>query len=153
MIAAALKSNPLVTEAEKERDARQHILKGAKGGFWPTVSVVGLYQVLGKYNNYDEFFSHFQRNNVTIGVDVHIPIFSSKTFAEVKLAHSQLSEAELALGNRRQEVRADVLQKARDVRELDASHEVARLDLQLAQESLQIVQTKFDQGRATLRGY
>ncbi|HSY58508.1 MAG TPA: TolC family protein [Terriglobales bacterium] len=151
MIAAALKSNPFVTEAEKERDARQHILKGAKGGFWPTVSVVGLYQVLGKYNNYDEFFSHFQRNNVTIGVDVHIPIFSSKTFAEVKLARSQLSEAELALGNRRQEVRADVIQKARDVRELDASHEVARLDLQLAQESLQIVQTKFDQGRATLR--
>ena len=151
MIAAALKTNPFVTEAEKERDARQHILKGAKGGFWPTVSVVGLYQVLGKYNNYDEFFSHFQRNNVTIGVDVHIPIFSSKTFAEVKLARSQLSEAELALGNRRQEVRADVIQKARDVRELDASHEVARLDLQLAQESLQIVQTKFDQGRATLR--
>jgi len=151
MIAAALKANPFVTEAEKERDARQHILKGAKGGFWPTVSVVGLYQVLGKFNNYDEFFSHFQRNNVTIGVDVHIPIFSSKTFAEVKLAHSQLSEAELALGNRRQEVRADVLQKARDVRELDASHEVARLDLQLAQESLQLVQTKFDQGRATLR--
>jgi outer membrane protein TolC len=151
MIAAALKSSPFVTEAEKERDARQHLLKGAKGGFWPTVNVVGLYQVLGQFNNYNEFFSHFQRNNVTIGVDVHIPLYSAKTFAEVKLAKSQLNEAELALGNKRQEVRADVLQKARDVRELDASHEVARLDLQLAQESLQIVQTKFDQGRATLR--
>ncbi len=151
MISAALKTSPFVTEAEKERDARQHLLKGAKGGFWPTVSVVGLYQVLGQFNNYDEFFNHFQRNNVTIGVDVHIPLYSSKTFAEVKLAKSQLNEAELALGNKRQEVRADVLQKARDVRELDASHEVARLDLQLAQESLQIVQTKFDQGRATLR--
>ena len=151
LIAAGLKTNPAVTEAEKERDARQHLLKGAKGGFWPTVNVVGLYQVLGQFNNYNEFFAHFQRNNVTVGVDVHIPIFSSKTFAEVKLAKSQLNEAELALGNKRQEVRADVLQKARDVRELDASHEVARLDLQLAQESLQIVQTKFDQGRATLR--
>ncbi|MGH9748053.1 MAG: TolC family protein [Candidatus Acidiferrales bacterium] len=151
LIAAALKTNPIVTEAEKERDARQHLLKGAKGGFWPTVNVVGLYQVLGQFNNYNEFFAHFQRNNVTVGVDVHIPLFSSKTFAEVKLARSQLSEAELAVGNKRQEVRADVLQKARDVRELDASHEVARLDLELAQESLQIVQTKFDQGRATLR--
>ena len=30
-------------------------------------------------------------------------------------------------------------------------HEVARLDLQLAQESLQILQTKLDEGRATLR--
>ena len=151
LIAAALKTSAFVTEAEKERDARYHLLKGAKGEFWPTVSAVGLYQVLGKFNNYSEFFNHFQRNNVTVGVDVHIPIFSSKTFADVKLAKSQLSEAELALGNRRQEVRADVLQKARDVRELDAAHEVARLDLQLAQESLQILQTKLDEGRATLR--
>jgi outer membrane protein TolC len=151
LIAAALKTSPFVTEAEKERDARQHLLKGAKGEFWPTVSAVGLYQVLGKFNNYSEFFNHFQRNNVTIGVDAHIPIFSSKTLADIKLAKSQLSEAELVLGNKRQEVRADVLQKARDVRELDAAHEVARLDLQLAQESLQILQTKFDQGRATLR--
>jgi outer membrane protein TolC len=151
LIAAALKTSPFVTEAEKEREARQHLLKGAKGEFWPTVSAVGLYQVLGKFNNFSEFFNHFQRNNVTVGVDVHVPIFSSKTFADIKLAKSQLSEAELVLGNKRQEVRADVLQKARDVRELDAAHEVARLDLQLAQESLQILQTKFDQGRATLR--
>jgi outer membrane protein TolC len=151
MIAAALKNNPTVTEAEKERDARQHLLKGAKGGFWPTVNAVGLYQVLGKFNNYNEFFNHFQRNNVTVGVDVHIPLFSSKTFAEVRLAKSQLNEAELALSNKRQEVRGEVLEKARGVRELDAAHEVARLDLELAQESLEIVQTKFDQGRATLR--
>jgi outer membrane protein TolC len=151
LIAAALKTSPFVTEAEREREARQHLLKGAKGEFWPTVSAVGLYQVLGKFNNFSEFFNHFQRNNVTVGVDVHVPIFSSKTFADIRLAKSQLSEAELVLGNKRQEVRADVLQKARDVRELDAAHEVARLDLQLAQESLQILQIKFDQGRATLR--
>ena len=42
-------------------------------------------------------------------------------------------------------------QKARTVRELDAKREVARLDLQLAQESLQLVQAKFDQGNATLQ--
>jgi outer membrane protein len=151
LIAAALKTSPFVTEAEKERDARVHLLKGAKGELWPTVSAVGLYQVLGKFNNYKQFFVGFQRNNVTVGIDAHIPIFSSKTFADIKLAKSQLSEAELVLGNKRQEVRADVLQKARDVRELDAAHEVARLDLQLAQESLQILQIKFDQGRVTLR--
>src|SRR5580704_1984726 len=151
LIANALKTSPFVTEAEKERDARVHLLKGVKGELWPTVSAVGLYQVLGKFNNYTEFFNHFQRNNVTVGIDAHIPIFSSKTFADIKLAKSQLSEAELVLGNKRQEVRADVLQKAREVRELDAAHEVARLDLQLAQESLQILQTKLDEGRATLR--
>jgi outer membrane protein TolC len=88
---------------------------------------------------------------VTIGVDVHIPLLSAKTSANVRLAKSQLNEAELALGNRRQQVTLDTRQKARNVRELDASREVARLDLKLAQETLQLTQAKFDQGRATLR--
>ncbi len=62
-----------------------------------------------------------------------------------------MNAAELTLGNKRQEVRLDVQQKARTVRELDATREVARLDLKLAQESLQLAQAKFDEGRLTLR--
>jgi outer membrane protein len=153
LTAMALKNSPLIKEAESERTARQHILKGEKGGYWPTVSAVGQYQVLAKFNNYNQFFApnSFQRNNVTVGVDVHVPIYSAKTSANVALARSRLNEAELALGNRRQEVSLDAQQKARSVRELDASREVARLDLKLAQESLQLMQAKFNEGRATLR--
>ncbi|MGH9713969.1 MAG: TolC family protein [Candidatus Acidiferrales bacterium] len=153
LTAMALKNSPLIKEAESERTAREHILKGEKGGYWPTVSVVGQYQVLAKFNNYNRYFSpnSFQRNNVTVGVDVHIPLFSAKTSANVALARSRLNEAELALGSRRQEVSLDAQQKARNVRELDASREVARLDLKLAQESLQLMQAKFNEGRATLR--
>jgi len=147
----ALQNDPTIKEDENERLAREHLLKGERGGYWPTVNVIGLYQVLGKFNNYSEFFNHFQRNNVTVGVDVHIPLFSSKTRANVAYAKSQLDAAELTLGNRRQEVRLEVRQKARDVRELDAVREVARLDLKLSQQTLEISQAKFDQGRATLR--
>ena len=67
------------------------------------------------------------------------------------LAKSELQLSELSLGNKRQEVRQDVLQKQRDVRELQASYEVARLDLKLAQETVELTQAKFDQGGATLR--
>ncbi|HXZ11457.1 MAG TPA: TolC family protein [Candidatus Sulfotelmatobacter sp.] len=153
LLSQALENNPLVKEAENERAARAHLLKGEKGGYWPTMSVVGLYEVLGRFNNYNQFFNpeSFQRNNITIGVDVHVPLFSAKTRANVALAKSQLSVAELTLGTRRQQVSLDVQQKARSVRELDAGREVARLDLKLAQETLQIEQEKFNQGRATLR--
>jgi outer membrane protein TolC len=34
---------------------------------------------------------------------------------------------------------------------MDATREVARLDLQLAQETVQVQQAKFDQGRITLQ--
>jgi outer membrane protein len=151
LMSLALQSDPLLREDENERKAREDLWKGAKGAYWPTVNLIGLYQVLGKFNNYSEFFNHFQRNNVTIGVDVHIPLFSAKTRANVAYAKSALSAAELAIGSRRQEVRQEVLQKARDVRELDATREVARLDMKLAHETVELVQAKFDQGRATLR--
>ena len=147
----ALRSDQSVAEAENERAARQHILRGAHLGYFPTVDIVGQYSVLSKFNNYNEFYNHFERNNVNVGVQITIPIFAAKTSANVALAKSQLDEAELQLGNKRQQVRLDVQQKARGVRELDAGREVARLDLQLAQETLQQVQAKFDQGNATLQ--
>lgn len=147
----AIQNDRRVAEAENERAAREQLLKGARWSYFPTVNLVGQYSILSQFNNYGEFYKNFQRNNVNVGVQVTIPIFAAKTSANVTLARSQLSEAELLLGNKRQQVRFDVQQKARSVRELDASREVARLDLQLAQESLQLEQAKFDQNRVTLQ--
>jgi outer membrane protein len=147
----AIKTDPSILEAENERLARQHLLHGAHLSYWPTVDVIGQYSLLSKFNNYDEFYKKFVANNVDIGVRITIPIFAAKTRANVALAKSELNAAELTLGNKRQQVRLEVQQKARTVRELDATREVARLDLKLAQESLQLAQAKFDEGRLTLR--
>jgi outer membrane protein len=147
----AIKSDLSIQEAENERLARQHLLRGAHLSYWPTADVVGQYSILSSFNNYDEFYKTFKRNNVSIGVRITVPIFAAKTRANVALAKSELNAAELTLGNKRQQVRLDVQQKARTVRELDATREVARLDLKLAQETLQLDQARFDQGRLTLR--
>jgi outer membrane protein TolC len=151
MVDLAMKNDRSIEEADNERMAREQLLRGAKLSYWPTVDLVGEYSILSKFNNYGEFYKKFERNNVNIGVQVTIPLFAAKTSANVALAKSQLTVAELTLGNKRQEVRLDVLLKARSVREVDASLEVARLDLQLAQETLQLAQARFDQGRVTLQ--
>jgi len=151
LIDMALSNSPVIKEAENERSARQHILKGERGGYWPTIDLIGEYSVLSKINNYDQFFKKFQRNNVNAGIQVRIPIFSARTSANVALASSQLTAAELDLGTKRRDLRIDVQQKIRGVRELDAAREVARLELKLAQETLTEVQAKFDENRASLR--
>ena len=151
MISAAVENDRTVAEAERERAAREDIFHGARLSYWPTVAIVGQYSILSKFNNYNEFYKKFERNNVNIGVQVTIPLFAAKTSANVALAKSQLAESELNLGNKRQEARLEVQQKARSLREIDAEHEVARLDLQLAQQTLQLQQAKFDQGRITLQ--
>jgi outer membrane protein len=151
LVNLAIENDRGLQEAENERTARQRILRGAHLSRWPNVDLVGEYSILSKFNNYAEFYKKFERNNVNVGVQVTIPIFAAKTSANVALAKSQLDAAELAVGNRRGEVRMEVQQKARNVRELEATREVARLDLKLAQETVQLAQARFDQGRATLQ--
>ncbi len=150
MVEQALANNPSLKIAERERLARQHILNGERGRYWPSIDIVGQYSLFSKVNNFEQFFRNFQRNNVNVGVAVRIPIFSSRASAAVALARSQLQEAEVDVGNRRAVLASEVREKARRSRELDAAREVARLELKLAQEDLGIVQAKFGQGRANL---
>jgi len=147
----AVQNDRDIQEAENERAARAHIFRGAHLSYWPTIDLVGQYSVLSKFNNYGEFYKTFERNNLNVGVVLTIPLFASKTSATAALAKSQLDVAEATVSKKRQEVRLDVVQKSRSVRELDAAREVARLDLKLAQETVQLAQARFDQGRVTLQ--
>jgi outer membrane protein TolC len=149
----AVHSDPGIKEALNDRDAQQQVLHNAKLAYLPTIAVIGQYSILSSFNDYDKYYqpNSFQRNNVAVGVQINIPIFSAKTRANVALAKSQLEQSEAILGGKRKDVRLDVLQKERSVRELSASKEVARLDLKLSQQTLELSQAKFEQGNVTLR--
>jgi outer membrane protein TolC len=151
LVAQAMADNTDLKQAETERRAREEKLKGERGGYWPTVSLVGQYNILSNTNNYTDFFKKFQRNNVIFGLEVRIPIFASRTTSTVAFARADLSAAELQLAKKRSELSLDVRRKARQVRESDLAGDVARLELQLSQENLRILQVQFDQGRGTLK--
>jgi outer membrane protein len=147
----ALENDRAVQEAENERAARQHLLKAARRSYWPTADLVGQYSVLSKINNYNLYYKTFQRNNLNAGLEITIPLFAAKTAANVAFAKSELNEAEVALSNRRQQVRIESEQSTRESRELEASREVARLDLKLAQQNVQLTEARLEDGKATLR--
>lgn len=150
VVSDVLEHSAGLKEAENFRTARLDQLKGAKGAYWPTISVVGEYTVLSKINNYQDYFTHFQRNNVTIGVSVNIPIFAAKTSANAAFARSNFDEANLELAEAKRDVREGAEQQVQGLKEADAAREVARLDLQLAQQQLQQMESTFNQGHATL---
>lgn len=151
LVAAAMANNPEIQQAESARRGREHRLKGERGGYLPTLDFVGQYGIFSRFNNYDDFYNRFERHNVTVGVQARIPIFSAHTSAAVSLARSELTQAELELRNKRNEVELEVRRKARATREAETGREVARLELQLAQEDLRVVQSQFEEGRASLR--
>ena len=151
LVSQSMANNTELKQAETERRAREEKLKGERGGYWPTVSLVGQYNVLSNTNNYTDFFKKFQRNNVIFGLEVRIPIFASRTPSTVAFARADLSAAELLLAKKRSELSLDVRRMARQVRESDLAGDVARLELQLSEENLHILQVQFDQGRGSLR--
>jgi outer membrane protein TolC len=151
LVATALRNNNEVRQAESDRMASEMRLKGQRGGYWPTIGLIGQYNLLAKFNNYDQFFNKFQRNNFIAGIDVKIPIFASHTSAAVSFAQADLTASQLQVENRRAEVSLDVRHKARQAREMDTAREVARLELQLAQQNVEVLQSQFQQGHASVR--
>ena len=151
LVRDALNNNVELKQAESQRAASAAQLRGERGSYWPTISVIGQYNILTKFNNYTDFFNRFQRNNVVLGAEVRIPLFSSRTSAAVSLAQANLNAAQLAVENKRSQLSMDVRHQARRAREMDMGREVARLEMELAQQDMQILQAQFRVGRASLR--
>jgi outer membrane protein len=151
LVAMALTNNTGLKMAESDVRAKEFRLKGEKRGYWPTLELVSIYSVLAKFNNYSEFFNHFQYNNFNAGVNVQVPIFSARTKAFIAQAQVNLDAAKASLSNKTTEVTAQVRQKTRRVKERDAAKEVARLELQLAQQNLAVLQAQFGEGKLNLR--
>lgn len=151
LVASAMTNNIELQRAESEVKASEERLKGERGGFWPTIGLTGQYNVLSRINNYDQYFNKFSRNNVIFGLEVRIPIFASRTSASVAYAQTSVNAAQLSLQKKRADLSLEVRQQARQVHEAELAGDVARLDLQLAQENLKMLQDQFDQGRGSLR--
>lgn len=147
----ALANNALMKQAESERRARELRLKGERGGRYPVVEMVGIYSLLSRFNNYDVFYRRFQRNNFNFGVQIQMPIFSMRTKAAIALATTDLKVAEMNVEQTRSALSADIRKQSRQTRVLDSAREVARLELQLAQQQLGNLQAQFQEGRTSLR--
>ena len=151
LIERALRTNLELRQANYERRARERRLAGEIGTKWPTVDLFGQYGLFARFNNFDDYFRRFQRNNFNVGLQVRIPIVSGQRSASVALARGELTASEMELKNKQQNVELEVGRQYQRLRELDAGREVARLELKLAQENVQVIQARFEEGRANLR--
>jgi outer membrane protein TolC len=153
LVAMATQGNTSLAFAESDVKAKQFRLEGERKGYYPTLQLVGIYGVLEKYSfrNYSNIYNNFMYNNLNVGINVNVPIFSSKTRANIALAQANLDVARLNLSNKRTQVSAEVRQRSRKVQEADAAKEVARLELQLAQQNVAVDQSQFNEGKLSLR--
>ncbi len=151
LVAMAMQNNAELLLAESDVRAKEFRLKGEKRGNLPTLGLVSTYSLLASFNNYSDYYKKFSRNNFNAGVQVEMPLFSAKTKEAIGLAQINLETAQATLSSKKTQVSAEVRQKTRHLRERDAAKEVARLELQLAQQNIAVLQEQFSEGKVNLR--
>jgi len=153
LVAMASQTNTSIAFAESDVKGKEFRLQGEKRGYWPTLELVSIYSVLAKYNfnNYTSIINNFQYNNLNAGVNINVPIYSAKTRASIALAQANLDASKINLANKRTQVSAEVRQKSRKVQQAEAAKEVARLELQLEQQNVAVLQSQFGEGKTNLR--
>jgi outer membrane protein TolC len=148
---AALASNSELRRLESQIAAKQLELRGAAAARLPRADLVAQYAMLAKFNNYTEYFSHFQRNNGEIGVSFQVPIFVPGVRSATAQGEADLSRLKIELANARNRIVSELADSLRAARRAQTAADVARLDLEVTREQLSVDLAQFQEGRQTMR--
>lgn len=146
-IQTAVESNPELRQIESQIASKQLELRGEKAARLPRADLVAQYGMLAKFNNYAEYFNHFQRNNGEIGVAFQLPVFRPGVRSQTAESEVDLRHLKIDLANARNRLSSDLQQSFRAVRKAETAAEVARLDLEVVREQLSVYLAQFQEGR------
>jgi outer membrane protein len=148
----AADSNPAVEAAVEHARAQYLRAKGEHRSLWPSMDFAGQYSNLATYNNYQKFYQphSFQPNNLTIGVALHFPFFNFAQHARVQEAESDAFKARKQAEAARNQVSEETLRLQRSVTQMQAAHDVAELEYEIAQKNVAAVQTRMESSTANL---
>src|SRR5262249_48460471 len=116
----------------------------------PSVDFAAQYALLSRYNNYDEFYSSFQRHNATVGVAIKFPFLSFSQRSRAQAADAQVVRAKKDADAAKNQVSEETLRLQRSVAQLAAAREVAVLEYQVSNSNLEALQVRLDAGSANL---
>lgn len=148
----ALARNADLRGMESQIAVKELEIRSQKAERLPKVDLVAQYALYSRFNNYEDYFRKFQRNNGQIGMSFQIPVLPGPGIgAAVAQTEAEIARVRLELNQLRNRIIAETRRNFRDVRKAEAASETARLDLELAREQLSILLAQVQEGRAGLR--
>jgi outer membrane protein TolC len=150
-IHSALESNKDLRRLESQIVSKSLEMRGQKAARLPRVDLVAQYGLFAQYNNYDQYFRKFQRNNGEIGVSFQVPLLAGPGVnAQMAQTQTDITRLRLEIANTRSRISTDLQQSFRDAKKAETAAEVARLDLDVAREQLSVNLAQMQEGRLTL---
>jgi outer membrane protein len=150
LAARAVEVSPGVQIASLHSTALSFHARGEHRSMWPTFDFAAQYALLSKINNYQQYFTHFQYNNASIGMVIRFPFFSPSQRSRARAADYDALRSKHDEETARNQVSAQTLKLQRSVEQLAAAQDVAELEYEVAKSSLDAVQIRVDAGTATI---
>lgn len=160
-------SNPSVQAAVEHARAQYLRAQGEHRALLPSIDFAAQYALLSKFNNYQNYYipskpcvtalgeflcvtNNFQQNNATVGVSIRFPIFNAAQRSHAQAADAEALKASKQAEAARNQVSEETLRLQRSVAQMQAAHDVAQLEYEIAEKTLAAVHTRMDAGTANL---
>jgi outer membrane protein TolC len=147
----AVRNNPAVKVADAAAQAKEFRARAERKQLYPSVDYVGQYAMLARFNNYDQFFLKFQRNNLTAGVAIRFPFLNPVQRSAADAAEADAAKSRKEAQGVKEQVSTETLKLQRSVEQLAAAREVAQLEHQLAQADIEGTHAKIESGVASIK--
>lgn len=146
----ALDSSSTLKAAQIRARAQYLKAEGEHRSLWPSIDFAAQYAVLSRFNNYDQFYKTFERNNASVGVAIRFPFLNPSQHARAQEADAAAVRAKRDAEAAKNQISEQTLKLRRSVEQLAAAQEVASLEYQLAQSNLKTVQIRMDSTNANI---
>ena len=163
----AADSSPSVKSAIEHARAQYLRAQGEHRTLLPTVDFGAQYNLFSTFNNYQNYYipervctvstgtflcpaNSFQKNNATVGVSIRIPLFNANQRARAEAADADALKAKKQVDAARNQVSEETLRLQRSVTQMQAAHDVAELEYEIAQKNVEAVETRMKSSTANL---
>ncbi len=151
-IAQALEQNKALKSLESRMQAAGLDIKANEAARLPKINLVAQYGLFARFNNFDQYFNRFTRNNGQLGLSFQVPVLvGSAASARAAEAHSEAAKLRIEMARERNRVTLDTRRSYEDLRLAESLRDVSRLDLEAARDQVSVLLAQMDEGRAGLR--
>lgn len=150
-IADALRFSKELRRLESHILAKGLEIRADRAARLPRIDLVAQYGLFAKYNHYEDYFRAFQRHNGQLGVSFQLPVLPGPGInALTEQRNAEVAQLRLQMANTRNNIIINARQTYREISRAEAAREVARLDLEVAREQVNINLALMQEGRLGL---
>lgn len=151
-IRLALDNSRELKRLQSDIQAKNLEFQANRSSWYPQVDLIAQYGLFARFNNFDQYFNRFQRNNMLLGMSFKFPVVpGTASSAQAASALNEVNRLRLRVANARNRIELDTRKLLDDLRLQRENLDLAKLDLEVSRDQVSIVLAQIEEGKAAQR--